>query len=90
MTKINDLRKKIDNLDKILVETFEERMEISKEISNFKIEKKLPITDKTRETEKIEQNNKYLKNKSFCKYTESFTKEIIKQSKKYQKALKKK
>jgi len=90
MTKINDLRKEIDNLDKNLVETFEKRMEISKEISNLKNNQNLSITDKTRETQKIKQNNEYLKNKSFSKYTESFTKELIKQSKKYQKALKKK
>jgi len=90
MKKINDLRKEIDNLDKILVESFEKRMKISKEISNLKNKHNLSITDKTREIQKIKQNNEYLKNKSIIKYTESFTKELIKQSKKYQKALKKK
>ncbi len=50
---INELRLKIDNVDKEMVRLFEERMEIAKEIKEYKIANNLPTLDAKRERDKL-------------------------------------
>ena len=49
------LREKIDKVDNELVRLFEERMNISGEIADYKRENNLPVLDRTRETAKLKQ-----------------------------------
>ena len=49
--EINELRTKINKMDKELLELFKERMKISEEIGLYKKENNLPILDKARERE---------------------------------------
>jgi len=48
---INDARNNIDKIDSELVNLLKKRMDISKEIANYKQENVLPVFDKTRERE---------------------------------------
>lgn len=50
---LEDIRKKIDHIDEQIVELYEQRMEISKEVAEFKIATKKPVFDKEREIQKI-------------------------------------
>lgn len=47
-------RDKIDNIDKQIVELFEKRMNVVKDVADYKIKNKKPILDPLREKEKID------------------------------------
>ena len=49
------LRDKIDAIDKQIVSLYTERMEVCKEVAEFKIETGKKVFDKVREAEKIEK-----------------------------------
>ncbi len=51
---INELRKKIDEVDSALIQNFEKRMEYVKLIAEYKIQNKMPIFHKQREDEVID------------------------------------
>ncbi len=52
---IETLREKIDEIDRRLLELFEERMEVSGRIGACKLGEGLPVQDKKREKEKLDQ-----------------------------------
>ena len=55
---LTDYRNRIDEIDRILLNTLEERMRIAEEIAKFKVNNGLPINDPDREAEllgKIEE-----------------------------------
>ena len=49
------LRDRIDDIDKQIVGLYEKRMEVCKEVAEFKIETGKKVFDKVREAEKIEK-----------------------------------
>lgn len=55
MQKLNDLRQKINLIDKQIVSLLAERKEISIEIGMFKKEHGLPVLDSTRENELLQE-----------------------------------
>lgn len=57
-------RKKIDVIDKQLVELFEERMQIVEEVKQIKKENNIPILDSSREDIVYEKVCSYLKDKT--------------------------
>lgn len=59
---LKEIREKTDKLDKQLIETLSKRFELSKKAAEFKIKHSLPLEDKKREEEII--NDKYEKLKS--------------------------
>ncbi|MEG0919714.1 MAG: chorismate mutase [Anaerovoracaceae bacterium] len=81
---LNDLRKEIDNIDVEMVKLFQKRMEISKEIGEYKSQKGLPILDKKREEEKIECITNLASNISFKKYLKELYNKIFQLSRDYQ------
>ena len=54
MADLKELRKKIDNIDRQLVELFESRMKLSADVAEYKKASASPIYDSVREAEKIE------------------------------------
>ena len=54
MIDLQELRKEIDRIDKEMVSLFEERMEICKNVAEYKIETGKKVFDKEREDQKIE------------------------------------
>jgi len=65
---INELRQKIDKIDDKLVRLFEQRMEVSSELAQYKLIHNLPVHDPSREQQKIndlslkvkQENKKYI------------------------------
>lgn len=84
MTKLDDLRIKINEIDKKMAELFEKRMIISKDIAEYKISNALPVLDKNREQEVIEKNAKFIDDNIIKEYYINFLKNNIELSKKYQ------
>lgn len=54
MADLQELRKKIDRIDREMVQLFEERMEICKNVAEYKIETGKKVFDRERENEKIQ------------------------------------
>ena len=50
---INELRMKIDKIDSELVDLFQQRMDVAKEIAQYKKDNSLPVLDVVREREKL-------------------------------------
>lgn len=84
MDNLEKLRKEIDDIDKELMELFEQRMERVIKIGEYKKEKDYPVLDKLREEEVLAKNLSYLKNKNLLKGAEEFSQVLIKISKKIQ------
>ncbi len=51
--KLEDMRERIDDIDRQMVQLYEERMKISEEVAEFKIETGKKIFDKSREKQKL-------------------------------------
>lgn len=50
---LQELRRKIDEIDSQIVSLYEQRMDISKEVAEYKIETGKKVFDKVREEEKL-------------------------------------
>lgn len=81
---IKDLRIKIDSIDKEIIRLFEERMEVSKGVSDYKKQNNLPLFDKSREEQVIESRMKLLSDKSLEPYAKQLIISLMELSKAYQ------
>ena len=53
MLDLNEIRGRIDGIDRKIVELLEERMAVCQEVAQFKIETGKPVLDREREQQKI-------------------------------------
>ena len=68
MSKLDEARLKINEIDKKMAELFESRMEASKSIAEYKKENGLSIEDNKREVELISKNSEYVKSDEIKEY----------------------
>ncbi len=87
MKEIKETRKKINDIDNKIAELFELRMDQAKEVAEYKKATGMPIEDRLRETEVIENNCNLIKNSEYLPYYTDFIKATMKISKAYQKNL---
>ncbi|MBQ7292487.1 MAG: chorismate mutase [Clostridia bacterium] len=83
--EINELRTKIDSLDKEIVKLLTERMGVSAQVAAYKIANGMPVLDKTREAALLEKIASLSGDMS--EYTHEIYLEILKQSRAYQEKL---
>ena len=62
MLDLNEIRNNIDKIDSQLVELFEERMKLTTEVAEYKIETGKKVLDPAREKAKLESVKKLVKN----------------------------
>ena len=79
---LNEIRVNIDNVDNQLKELFIKRMELVKEVYQYKKENNLPVKNNEREAEIIEKRTSDLS--EFKDETREFFKDLIDISCKYQ------
>ncbi len=84
MTKLDEIRVKINDIDQEMAKLFEERMILSKDVAEYKSAHALPIFDETREKEIIQKNKLYIKDEKIRDYYIDFLKSNMAISKKYQ------
>lgn len=84
MKSIDESRKQIEIIDKQMAELFEKRMECSKAVAEYKMEKGLPVLDKAREAMLIEKNLGYIANPEMQRYYRDFFEGMLNVSKDYQ------
>ncbi len=53
MEDLQELRKKIDRIDTQMVSLFEERMDVCRQVAEFKIQSATKVLDRKREQEKL-------------------------------------
>lgn len=81
---LDELREKLDEIDKQMVELYEKRIETIKEVAYYKIKVKKPVLDKTREKEKIKQVISLLENPSNSQGIEKLYTAIMEESREIQ------
>ena len=80
---LNDYRKQINEIDEQLVKLFEQRMEVSKNIAEYKKSAGLPTRDAKREAEVLEQRSKQVK-PELSIYIYEFYEKLMQLSRDYQ------
>ena len=84
MNELENLRERIDTIDKELIALFEERMNVVNDIAEYKINNNLPILNQNREDIVISKVKAIVKNKDYTDSAIDFIKEIMEISKKFQ------
>lgn len=87
MRDIKDIREDIDKIDNSIKKLFIDRLSLSKEISEYKKKNNLPIYDKAREDEIVENRTKDISDKTIKDLYTEFLYSIFSFSKKYQEKL---
>ncbi len=87
MSKLDEARVKINNIDKEMAKLFEDRMKIVEDVIAYKIENNLPILDETREKEVINKNLNNINNKVFIPYYEKYLENNMALSRSYQQTI---
>ena len=84
MNELENLREKIDTIDKEMIALFEKRMDIVADIAAYKIKNNLPILNQNREDIVISKVKAIVKNKDYTDSAIDFIKDIMEISKKFQ------
>ena len=84
MSLINEARNKINEIDRKMVELFEERMHAVLDVLKYKKEHNLPVFDELREIELTKKNLELLTDDTLREYYMIFFKGVLESSKKYQ------
>ena len=87
MNELENLRERIDTIDKELIALFEERMNIVNDIAEYKIKNNLPILNQNREDIVISKVKAIVKNNDYTDSAIDFIKDIMEISKKFQQKL---
>nr|WP_315086977.1 chorismate mutase [uncultured Lachnoanaerobaculum sp.] len=87
MNELENLRERIDTIDKELIALFEERMNVVNDIAEYKIKNNLPILNQNREDIVISKAKAIVKNKEYTDSAIDFIKDIMEISKKFQQNL---
>ena len=87
MNELENLREKIDAIDKEMIALFEKRMDIVADIAAYKIKNNLPILNQNREDIVISKVKAIVKNKDYTDSAIDFIKHIMEISKKFQQNL---
>ena len=87
MNELENLRERIDTIDKELIALFEERMNVVNDIAEYKIKNNLPILNQNREDIVVSKVKAIVKNKDYTDSAIDFIKHIMEISKKFQQKL---
>lgn len=81
---LDEIRAKIDEVDKTLLESFEARMAYVREVADYKIQNRIPIYSGSREKEIIDLAISRLENKDLTGYTREYFTSLMNISKELQ------
>lgn len=79
-----EIRDKIDEVDKAIVHLFEERMDLCREVAEFKIEHKKQVLDPEREKQKLKKIQEITDRDAYKQSSEELFKQIMAMSRKMQ------
>ena len=87
MKDLNETRKQINEIDATMAKLFVDRMNLSKEIAEFKKENSMPVFDASREEAIIDNNLILIDDENIKPHYVSFIKNVMSISKEYQRSL---
>ncbi len=87
MDSLDDIRRRIDEIDSALAVLFERRMAECRRVAGIKKREGLPLSDSAREEEVIERNVALVENATIREYYTDFARKLIELSKSYQQRL---
>lgn len=87
MNELENLREKIDTIDKEMIALFEKRMDIVADIAAYKIKNNLPVLNQNREDIIVSKVKSTVKNKDYADSAADLIKDIMEISKKFQQKL---
>ena len=87
MNELENLREKIDTIDKEMITLFEKRMDIVADIAAYKIKNNLPVLNQNREDIVVSKVKSTVKNKDYADGAADLIKDIMEISKKFQQKL---
>ena len=85
MNKLEEARIKIDEIDSKIIELYEQRMNMVKDVIEYKIQNNIPILDSSREKIMLEKNLEKINSIEFRKYYKAVLEGVLKASKDMQK-----
>lgn len=88
MKELSLIRQELDAIDAQIVSLFEQRMLLSRQVAEYKIEKGLPVLDAQREQQVIQSRRGLLKDPHWAQGVESLFETIMAQSRREQERLK--
>lgn len=87
MNELENLRERIDAIDKEMIALFEKRMDVVADIAAYKIKNDLPVLNQGREDTVVSKVKSIVKNKDYTGSATDFIKEVMEISKKFQQKL---
>lgn len=87
MNELENLREKIDAIDKEMIALFEKRMDVVADIAAYKIKNNLPVLNQNREDIIVSKVKSTVKNKDYADSAADLIKDIMEISKKFQQKL---
>lgn len=81
MKDLNECRKIIDEIDSEIIKLFEKRMDVVKNVIQFKISNDIPVLDSSRENAMLEKNIKKINNHEYDEYYKDVLNGFLKASK---------
>lgn len=87
MNELENLREKIDAIDKEMIALFEKRMDVVADIAAYKIKNNLPVLNQNREDIVVSKVKSTVKNKDYADSATNLIKDIMEISKKFQQKL---
>ncbi|EJZ68914.1 MULTISPECIES: chorismate mutase [Lachnoanaerobaculum] len=87
MNELENLREKIDTIDKEMIALFEKRMDVVANIAAYKIKNNLPVLNQNREDIVVSKVKSTVKNKDYSDSAADLIKDIMEISKKFQQKL---
>ncbi len=84
MNELDEIREKIESIDKEMARLFEERFACSRKVAQYKSAHGIPVLDKDREKKLVERNLKYIGTDENAFYYEKFIQNVMDLSKEYQ------
>lgn len=83
-TELEIYRNKIDEIDTKIIELYEARMEVVKNVIDYKIKNNIPIVDSSRESKMLDKNLSKIKNDEYKVYYKDVLEGFLKASKSMQ------
>jgi chorismate mutase len=84
MNELENLRERIDTIDKEMIALFEKRMDVVADIAAYKIKNNLPVLNQNREDIVVSKVKSTVKNKDYTDSATNLIKDIMEISKKFQ------
>lgn len=85
MSKLEECRKLIDEIDSKIISLYEERMDVVKEVTKYKLENNMEVLDASRESAMLDKNLAKIKNEEYKKFYVDVLKGFLSASKQMQK-----